>query len=364
VEIQRLQATHLRCFDEVDLAPGPRLNFLVGPNGAGKTTILEAIYLLSHGRSFRGGALDVLAQRGQVGFSVHAEVASKAYGRCALGMAREAEGWRLRVNGFDQPTLVSVLERCAVGCFEPGSQDLIAGGAEERRRFLDWGVFHVEHCSLESWRNWKRALRQRNALLRSGGSPEQFRIWEAELARFANPIESARRTYFQALVPYLEGFFDRLLPELGPPRLHYQPGWNVEQPLFQVLQEQRQHDCYQGRTRSGPHRADWRVGFEGAPTRDYLSRGQTKLVALACILAQASLYAAQKGEWPILCFDDPASELDPNHQELLFEEISSYPLQAWITATGKKCLPSHPTATLFHVEQRQVMRLAPPGAMI
>ena len=354
MEIQRLQATHLRCFDRLDLKPGPRLNFLTGPNGAGKTTVLEAIYLLSHGRSFRGGAPDVLAQRGQAGFSVHAEVASKSYGCSALGVERRAEGWRLHVNGLDQRTLAPVLERCAVGCFEPGSASLIAGGAEERRRFLDWGVFHVKHSSLEFWRNWKRALRQRNALLRSGGSPEQFLIWETELERFAHPIESARRIYFQSLSPHLERFFGRLLPELGPPRLHYRPGWNIEQPLSQVLKEQRLHDGHLGHTRSGPHRADWRVGFEHAPNRDYLSRGQTKLAALACILAQASLFAADTGEWPILCLDDPSSELDPNHQQVVLEEISSHPLQAWVTGTQATRLPSLPATKLFHVEQKAV----------
>lgn len=364
MRIQRLRATHLRCFDAIDLTPGTRLNYLIGPNGAGKTTILEAIYLLSHGRSFRGGTLDVLAQRGQTGFSVHAQVVSESGTSNELGVSRGPDGWCLHVNGLDQPTLASVLERCAAICFEPGSFTLVAGGAEHRRRFLDWGVFHVERGSLEAWRKWRRALRQRSALLRADGSPEQFRIWESELERFAIPLEAARRNYFQALCPHLQIISERLLPELGPPRLHYQPGWNVERPLSQLLAEQRQQDRYQGRTRSGPHRADWRIGFQQAPTRDYLSRGQIKLVALACILAQGSLLAARSGEWPILCLDDPASELDPTRQEVVFEELSNHPMQAWITATRTMDLPSLSSAVSFHVEQQAIREVEPPPQMV
>jgi DNA replication and repair protein RecF len=157
----------------------------------------------------------------------------------------------------------------------------------------------------------------------------------------------------------LEDFASRFLPELGLPRLHYHPGWDVERSLAQLLAEQRRQDIHHGYTRLGPHRADWRVGFERIPNRDFLSRGQVKLVALACILAQASLFAERAGEWPIVCLDDPGSELDRQHQRAVFEELSKHAMQAWITTTRNAQLPRQTEAAVFHVERQAVRQVGP-----
>ncbi len=324
------------------------MNWLVGSNGAGKTTLLEAIYLLSRGHSFRGAALETLIQRGAIGFTIYAEIEG-ATGTHALGMTRSAQGWQLRADGLDVPSLSGVLRHCAAICFEPGSHALIAGAAEERRRFLDWGVFHVEHDSLIPWREYRRALRQRNALLRAGAAIEQFEFWEAELERLATPIAQRRRVYLDAFQPHLYRMLESLLPELGSPHLHYHPGWNPEQRLSAVLKAQRERDFLQGHTRVGPHRADWRLTFEVASGREYLSRGQIKLAALACLLAQGSLFADHAGAWPILCLDDLASELDNSHQQAVFQQILQSEAQTWITATH---LPDKRSSiSVFHVEQ-------------
>jgi DNA replication and repair protein RecF len=326
------------------------MNWLVGSNGAGKTSLLEAIYLLSYGHSFRAGGNEALIQRGETEFALCAEIKRKGDIRHVLGMSRDGRGWRLRVDGLDVPTLNALLAHCAVICFEPGSHVVIAGPAEERRRFLDWGVFHVEHGFLEQWRQYKRALRQRNALLRLGGPRDLFALWEAELERFATPIERARRDYFDALKPYVNQIVHHLMPELGSPQLRRYAGWNSEQPLKEALAEQRPRDVLQGHTRSGPHRADWRLSFKGVPDRIHLSRGQTKLVALCCVLAQATLFADIIGEWPILCMDELASELDSAHQLLVFEYLERQPVQTWFTSTDLPHRAVPAVARLFHVE--------------
>src|SRR5690242_7980231 len=126
MRIDLLRAHHLRCFDAVELAPGPRLNWLVGPNGAGKTSLLEAVYLLSHGHSFRAGAGDALVQRDRPGFDLFAELTREGC-RHRLGLARDAGEWRVQIDGEPRRTLSQLLELCAVVCFEPGSHALITG---------------------------------------------------------------------------------------------------------------------------------------------------------------------------------------------------------------------------------------------
>ncbi|MER3407762.1 MAG: DNA replication/repair protein RecF, partial [Nitrososphaera sp.] len=349
MRLTKLRVHHLRCLHEMELTPGSGANWLVGPNGTGKTSLLEAIYLLSHGHSFRSGGFHALMQRGMDAFAIHAEVHSLG-GVHALGMGRSDDGWRLRVDGDNVSTLSALLRRCAVICFEPGSHALIAGPADERRRFLDWGVFHVEHDFLSHWRAYRRALRQRNALLRSGGAFQQLGVWEAELDRLATPIERLRRGYIEALQSHLRQVAQKFLPELGFVHLHYQPGWDTQQPLSAVLAAQRERDFLQGHTRAGPHRADWKLVFEGAPMREYLSRGQTKLAVLACILAQGRLFAEHAKEWPILCLDDLASELDELHQRLVLEEVGDCGAQTWFTATRIPDWAISPLDAVFHVE--------------
>lgn len=361
MKIAKLRIASLRCLTDVELAPNPSLNWLVGPNGSGKTSLLEAIHLLSHGHSFRGGARDSLIRRGSAGFTILAEIEDSDHVH-AVGMARSMGGWQLRVDGQDVPTLAAVLRRCATICFEPGTHELIAGSAEGRRRFLDWGVFHVEHASLTPWRPYRRVLRQRNMLLRTDGPAEQLELWEAELERFAAPIEQQRQNYVELLKSHVGLIARRFLPELGNARFDYYSGWNTEQPLSEVLAAQRQGDAKCGYTRSGPHRADWRLIFQDAPVREHLSRGQVKLAALACTLAQGSIYAAQLGTWPIMCVDDLESELDLPHRQLVFQHLFSSRAQIWLTATQ---LPegSHPglPRTVFHVERGHVRVRDLPG---
>jgi DNA replication and repair protein RecF len=320
--------------------------------------VLEAAYLLSHGRSFRAGAREALLQRGRSSLAVFAEALGSGDVRRRLGLGREGRRWEARLDGVDVPLGVLV-QACAVVCFEPGSHGLIAGAAEERRRFLDWGVFHVEHAFIAVWRRYQRALKQRNALLRSGaaGPDELYAPWERELGDTGEAIDGYRRSYLDRLAPVLAASAGFLLPELGPVALRYRRGWADGQALAEVLAEQRGRDLARGHTTVGAHRADWSLVFEHAPLREHLSRGQEKLTALSCLLAQAELHAECRGEWPVVCLDDLASELDLPHQTAVVERLAG--VGAQVLVTGTECpapLQSRPHR-MFHVEQGQIRPL-------
>ena len=158
MKFESLRIAGLRCLEAVSLTPAPGINVFVGANGAGKTSVLEAAYLLSHGRSFRAGSRDVLLKRGANALSVFAEVRAEDGRTRRLGLGREGGRWVARVDGDTAASLGALVQECAVVCFEPGSHDLIAGASDERRRFLDWGLFHVEHAFVNQWRRYQRAL--------------------------------------------------------------------------------------------------------------------------------------------------------------------------------------------------------------
>lgn len=358
MRLESLQVRHLRSLTEVRLELAPGINLFVGPNGAGKTSVLEAAFLLSHAHSFRSGSKEALVQRGANGLSVFAEL-RHADGRIdRLGLGRDRSRWNARLDG-ESATLGELVRRCAVVCFEPGSHALIAGPAEERRRYLDWGVFHVEQAFLPAWRRYQRALKQRNSLLRAPGAPEDalYLPWEAELAQSAALIDQLRERYLAALMPHLAAGLQQLLPELGAVELRYRRGWPEDVELADQLRGQRGRDLARGHTTLGAHRADWGLAFEHAPQREHLSRGQEKLVALGAVLAQAVLYAERCGETPVICLDDLASELDQSHQEAVVAHLVSVGTQVLLSGTevplALKDLPSR----VFHVEQGRVTAL-------
>lgn len=359
MQLQRLQIEGLRCLAQVDWRPGPGLNVLVGANGVGKTSVLEAAFLLSHGRSFRAGGREVLLRRGAESLRVFAEVADGTGRVHRLGLGRQGGArWQARVNGEDAANLGELLAYCAVVCFEPGSHALISGPGEERRRFLDWGVFHVEHGFLDAWRRYQRALRQRNRLLKDGARDDAlYGAWEREMSEAAEWVDRARTDYTQRWLGALRVGGDALLPELGDLDLSYRRGWAADMTLAEYLSSRRERDRARGHTTGGPHRADWGVSFAGAPQREHLSRGQEKLCALLCVLAQATLFADVRGEWPVVCLDDLASELDEAHQARVVALLQGSPAQVFVTGTRvPEALAGQP-ADVFHVEQGGIRAL-------
>src|SRR5687768_16690407 len=178
MHITRLEIARLRRFDAVHLAPGPGLNLLVGDNGAGKTSVLEAIHLMGYGRSFRGRARDGLVRQGADALEVFVEWPEGAGRARRAGLRHSGQDWQGRLDGEPVAQLGDLCAALAVVTFEPGSHALLGGGSEPRRRLLDWGLFHVEPEFLNLWRRYARALKQRNALLKTGAGDGQLDAWE------------------------------------------------------------------------------------------------------------------------------------------------------------------------------------------
>lgn len=357
MRLTRLDIQNLRCLAGVEFRPVPGLNLVTGGNGAGKTSLVEAVHLLGYGRSFRGRVRDGLIRSGQPALSVYAEWLDGQGRARRAGLRHTGGDWEARLDGAPAPSLTELCAELAVVSFEPGSHELIAGGAEHRRRFLDWALFHVEPGFLPVWRRYARALKQRNALLKRGPAPGALDPWDQELAVSGEQLSSLRADYLARLEPVLAETAGEFLPELGRAGLQFLPGWRrAEHPLADALLLARERDLVQGYTSVGPHRADWRVDYLGLPGREALSRGQEKLTALACVLAQARSFAADRGEWPLVCLDDLASELDQAHLRQALGSVLASGAQVLLTATEAPAILTGellPAAT-FHVERGQL----------
>ncbi|AWV05729.1 DNA replication/repair protein RecF [Marilutibacter maris] len=364
MQITRLDLRRFRRFDEVSLAPAPGINLITGDNGAGKTSLLEAMHLMAYGRSFRGRVRDGLLQAGAEALEVFVEW--REHGGDAAGnrvrkagLRHSGQDWTGRLDGANVAQLGDLCAALAVVSFEPGSHALVTGSAETRRRYLDWGLFHVEHEFLPLWRRYARALKQRNALLKSRRLGDGLDAWERELAEAGEPISRRRQLYLEDLQARLAPLLAGLAPALGSVELEYLPGWRREAvSLEDALLLARDRDIQSGHTSVGPHRADWRIHFPGLPGREALSRGQAKLTALSAVLAQASHHAAIRGGWPVIALDDLGSELDRVHQGRVLEHLVASDAQVFITGTEPP--PGLATVAVevarFHVEHGALAR--------
>ncbi len=332
----------------MDLEP-TSLNFIVGPNGAGKTSLLEALYALSTGRSFRGSRSPFINRSSGV-VQIYAEVERQGQ-RHRLGLGRRGKEWEVRVDGERANSLGRLARLLAVLVFHPGLHALVEGSPSVRRRFLDFGVFHVEPTFVDHWRQYSRALKQRNAALRAGDPAEP---WEAAMVGAAEPLTIARQQYVDDLYPEFQGALRALSLSMDHLEFSLRVGWTGD--LLSRLGAQREADRGSGLTRSGPHRADLTFTDEDGTVSGRLSRGQQKLVALALVLAQAKLLSQRLGGPPILALDDLPSELDAGHVASTMDFLTSLKAQIWITATEMDRL-SVENGSVFHVEHGDV-RLA------
>ena len=356
MQLTRLDIRRLRCLELAEFRPAPGLNLITGGNGAGKTSLIEAVHLLGYGRSFRGRVRDGLIRSGSPNLELYAEWLDGQGRPRRAGLRHTGGDWEARLDGAPAPSLTELCAELAVVTFEPGSHELIAGGAEHRRRFLDWALFHVEPGFLPVWRRYARALKQRNALLKRGPAASALAPWDRELAEAGETLSALRADYLARLEPVLVATAGEFLPELGAAGLRFLPGWRREDSsLEDALLLGRERDLALGYTSQGPHRADWRVDYLSLPGREALSRGQEKLTALACVLAQARAFAADRGEWPLVCLDDLGSELDRAHQHQALASVLASGAQVLLTATEAPSLPEGIAANArFHVERGQL----------
>lgn len=346
----------------LDLVSG--LNYLYGDNGAGKTAVLEALHLLARGRSFRGRQMGELVRRGADAVLIHAVVEDELRGRQAIGFRRGRRGRsELRVNGEAGRKLSDVAGILPLQVMMPSLSDLVFGGPAERRQWLDWGVFHVEHDYLRILREYLQALRQRNAALRAiaAGTLSESAVlpWHDEVARYGEQVDDYRRRYLLALQPVVAGALQRLAPELDM-QMTYRRGWPDGTSLRKLLGESAPAEVKWGATRSGPHRADVDFRIGGLPAGASLSRGQGKSLASALMLAQAEMLRETARRASVFLIDDIGAELDLPHSHRFFRELSALGAQVVATSTAPMQalgeLPDVPTA-MFHVEHGQVTRI-------
>ena len=237
---------------------------------------------------------------------------------------------------------------------DPEVHSLIAGGPELRRRFVDWIAFHVEQEHLDTWRRFRRILKQRNAALKAQASPSEIDSWNVEFAALGLRLDASRRAVLEMAKARLQATGVALLET--DLQFDYQPGWPADYDLQEALERSIDRDRQLGGTQVGPHRGDIKVSYDDRAARKLVSRGQQKLLASAMILAATQTVQSETGRSLLLLLDDPAAELDESSVARLMACVTELGCQVVATSLDPASLPVPPDARMFHVEQGRIDR--------
>lgn len=344
--VEALSVRCLRNLRQVDLYLEPGLLVLVGGNGAGKTAVLEALYLLSRGRSFRGRRYGPLV--------THGETFARIEGRLVRDGRCQRIGWDSRAdtatdNGENNVGYGGFRVRLICDA----THALVEGDPALRRRFLDWNVFHVEPRYAGRWSRFRRIAAQRNAWLRAGGTGAA--VWDLAYAEAMAAIAQARAAFFDRLRRAFEVLTNRTgwFPGLTP---IWQDSLIEAAAILERLTEMRPADVDRGYSFVSLARADFLFQIDGR--RWIGSRGETKLVGVLMQLAAESVVVADSGDAALWLVDDIAAELNDDWQARLIDLVGRQCQQMVLTSLPGR-LPKCPEQTnvqMFHVEHGTVQR--------
>jgi len=355
MSLTRLNVKHVRNIHNTQIDPAQGLNLFIGANASGKTSLLEAIYLLGMGRSFRSVNIRHVITQGQDTLIVFGQVRQDGR-QIGLGVEKQKDKTRIKVAGEWVKSAALLAQHLPLQLITPDSHKLIEQGPRYRRQFMDWGVFHVEPQFHQTWRRFQRAMKQRNAGLRQGLPNKVLEGWNQELVFHVEHIDRMRREYIKDLQGLaLETI--RELTDLESVDLSYQGGWKQDLTYAEYLTGQLVQDREAGYTRYGPHRAELSIRIAGMPAAERVSRGQQKLLASALRLAQIQHLKQRRGIDSVLLVDDLPAELDRERRGRFLEALRGLETQVFVTATEADLITNREAwkeRKMFQVDHGQV----------
>ncbi len=354
--LSSLEIKNFRNLHSVQLKPNSGLNLIVGENASGKSNLLEAIYYLGFGRSFRRLQIKYLLSHESDFFRLVCQLDDNT---THIGLERDSQTQKIRVNRESISRISELASLLPILILHPDSHHLISSGPENRRQFMDWGVFHVEHHFIGVWKQYKKALSQRNAALRLQQSVTQCALWDKALVEHALSIEKFRFNYLNQLEPIINELGQVLFPD-NKIKLIFKRGWPVDIEYKKYLTDHIHKDRERGFTQSGPHRADLTILVDELPAHTTISRGQQKKLVSLLKIAQLTLFTRLTHRRCILLYDDLPAELDKTNQNKIMNILSGLDIQLFVSAINVNQININDwlNYSVFHVEHGVVSEMS------
>ncbi len=325
--LAELQMRNFRCFESLSLQLEPGFNFFVGANGQGKTSILEAACVLLRLQSQRSSSLAPLIKLGAKSLLVKGRYDSHALRFSYSGLRRKVE-----FDEVEQRTLTEYLRLARVVSMANADIEIVRGSSEARRRYLDFLGGQVEPLYRPTLRSYERALRARNALLKSPlPRAREIAAYDAPLLTHGSQLMSMRAVLVERIAPLAARAHRQISGSDEVLHVRFLPGGTDD--FAHDLEKTREQEMRLRQTMVGPHRDEIELSVQGMPATQYASEGQQRTVALALKLAQARCFATEAGASPpLLLIDDIFGELDPGRRNALLAHLPNAS-QKFVTAT-------------------------------
>jgi DNA replication and repair protein RecF len=365
--LSRLQLSDFRCHPSLEFSPGPAVNVLLGGNGSGKSSILEGLGFLATLRSFRRAPDPALVRVGQAAAVVRGQFVGEA-GTVDVGVEIPGRGrQRVHVDGKRASGRREVAERVALVAFLPDDLDLVKRGPVYRREYVDDLAVQLWPTAAGDQREYERALRQRNALLRRQGRtapPATLAVWDERLCVLGAAVVRRRLDALAAVSENMQAFcrevgggteqteWAYVAAGVGVLEGEASPAALAEA-LAGAVGQARSEDLDRRTTTVGPHRDEVGLFLEGRDLRTRASQGEQRTVALALRVAAFDLLAERRRSAPILVLDDVFSELDARRRARLVERLPGG--QVFISSTHREDVPVAGLA--WHVAPGQIAQV-------
>lgn len=359
--LHKLDIYNVRNIHDQSIYPSPAFNFIYGKNASGKSALIESIFILGRAKSFRTSSIKSVITFDRPSLIVSALVRQAKNRSQHLGIQIDGKNIEIRINQQACQKRSDLAYGLPLQIIHPKSFELLDAGAQIRREFLDWGIFNQENNFLPVWRKYKKALTQRNALLKTKAI-NQLYVWNKELAKYGTMVYQYRLEYIQKLKPFVSKIIQRF-SALSDIDIELVSGWDELIQLEQLLIDSLEKDLRDGFTHNGPHRGDFNLLTDNKLAKDVVSRGQLKILVICLKLAQVELMISERDTFGCILIDDFAAELDVENREKILKYLSEINCQAFITATERNDFGELSTINdykLFHVEQGKIRSINVP----
>ena len=333
MSLQKLDIYHVRNLEQSTLYPTSKINLIYGSNASGKSSILEAIHLLGRGNSFRSTTVKNVIHFAHKHLIVSGKVHFTNGHVSTLGIQHDGKSVQIRIDEETKHSRSELAYALPLQLIHPKSYQLLDAGPQLRREFMDWGIFNQHADFLNQWRHFKKALSQRNALLKIRRVRE-LNVWNHELQQYGTIVANYRKQYVAELTPFFLTIAQQFL-ELENIELNLIQGWDDDILLLDKLADDLEKDLRYGFTHSGPHRADFQLLIQSRKAKDFVSRGQLKLLVLSLKLAQVEHLLNNGFQSGCVLIDDAVAELDFESRSKLLTFLAAIDIQVFMTATEK-----------------------------
>ena len=333
--IKSIDLDHFRNYENLHLELGEGIHILYGDNAQGKTNILEAICLASSNKSHRGAKDKEMICFGAENAHIKM-LADKKGVEYRIDLHLKSGGNKgIAVNSVPVRKTRDFLGIINTVLFSPEDLQIVKEGPQERRKFIDTELCQLDKIYLNSFINYKKALEQRNQLLKDiyfePSLRETLDIWDEQLLKYGTDLINLRKQFIDDLKIVIRSIHDRLSGGKEILELDYEA--NVSSENFrEELKKSREKDLKSKTSNVGPHRDDIAFMLNDLDARVYGSQGQQRTCALSLKMAEIEIVKERTGDSPVLLLDDVLSELDMNRQQYLLESIGG--IQTVITCTG------------------------------